>query len=326
MVPTAPHFGTTPEGTAVHKICLAAGGLTVSLLTLGAVVQSVRLAGIAHDLSPGSDHLPDYQGQMCHHGSLIAPVVNRLSHATAPINGRIHRFEANQDGRHTLHGGRAGSHLKVWHLADLGDAHAVLTLTLPDGEGGFPGNRRLTARFDLLPPATLRLDLTATTDAPTLMNPANHSYWNLDGTASWAGHSLRIVADHFLPATEDFRPTGEIRDVTGTAFDFRSPRRIQPGKPLLDTAFCLSSRRQPLRDVLWLTGQSGVCLTVATTEPSIQVYDGRNALRPGHSRHEALAIEAQGWPDAPNHAGFPSIELAPGQTFRQITEWRLSPP
>ena len=324
MVPSL--FGTTTDGKPVDKIILTAGDLTVAVLTWGAVVQSVRLAGVKYDLSPGSDCLDDYEGQMRHHGSLIGPVVNRLTDASAPINGQTHRFEANLDGQHTLHGGAAGTHLKVWHLADHSPTHATLTLTLPHGEGGFPGNRTLTARFSTMPPATLRLDLTATTDAATLMNTANHNYWNLDGTANWAGHILRIAADHYLPTTPDFRPTGEVRPVAQTDHDFRVARAINPGAPLLDNAFCLSTSRQPLRDVLWLTGQSGVTLTVATTEPSVQVYDGRHAMRPGHDAHEAIAIEAQGWPDAPNHPGFPSIELAPDQTYHQTTEWRLSCP
>ncbi|MES2667949.1 MAG: aldose epimerase family protein [Pseudomonadota bacterium] len=322
MAPTP--FGTTTDGKAVDKITLSAGDLTVALLTWGAVVQSVRLAGVGYDLSPGSDLLAEYEGQMRHHGSLIGPVVNRLTGASAPINGQTHRFAANQDGQHTLHGGAAGTHLKVWHLADHSATHATLTLTLPDGEGGFPGNRTLTARFTVLPPATLRLEVTATTDAHTLVNAANHSYWNLDGTANWAGHSLRIAADHYLPTTDDFCPTGEVRPVAHSDHDFRKPRAIAPGAPLLDNAFCLSTTPQPLRDVLWLTGQSGVRLTVATTERSVQVYDGRHAIRPGHTAHEGLAIEAQGWPDAPNHAGFPSIELTPDQTYQQTTEWRLS--
>lgn len=324
MAPT--QFGTTALGQTVEKITLTAGDLTVALLTWGAVLQSVRLAGVGYDLSPGSDLLADYLGPMCYHGAFVGPVVNRFTQATAPINGELHRFDANQDGKHTLHGGAAGTHLKVWHLAEHSATHATLTVTLPDGEGGFPGNRTLTARFTVLPPATLRLEVTATTDTMTLINPANHSYWNLDGTANWAGHSLRIAADHVLPTTDEFCPTGEVRPVGMTDMDFRTMRQITPGNPLLDNAFCLSSSPQPLRDVLWLTGQSGVSLTVATTERSVQVYDGRHAIRPGHAAHEALAIEAQGWPDAPNHAGFPSIELAPGQTYHQTTEWRLSRP
>jgi aldose 1-epimerase len=158
------------------------------------------------------------------------------------------------------------------------------------------------------------------------MNVANHSYWNLDGTADWAGHRLQVAADRYLPTTDDFTPTGEIVDVAGTAYDFRAGRRIARSEPPLDNNFCLSDGRVALRDVLWLTGEGGVAMTVATTEPGIQIYDGRNAIRPGHGAYEGLAIEAQGWPDAPNHAGFPSIALGPDETYQQVTEWRFARP
>lgn len=317
-------FGTTPDGQRVRRVILAAGDLTVGLLTWGAVLQSVRLAGVAHDLTLGSDRLSDYLGDMRHHGSVIGPVVNRLSGAAARVGGATCRFEANQDGRHTLHGGAAGTHLKVWALTAAGPDSATLAIDLPDGEGGFPGNRHIAARFSVHAPAILRMEVTATTDRETLMNVANHSYWNLDGSDSWEGHRLRIAADRYLPTTPDFTPTGEIRPVAGTDHDFRTARAIAPGHPPLDNNFCLGDARGPLRDVLWLTGRRGLTMTVATTEPGIQVYDGRSAIRPGRAAHEGLAVEAQGWPDAPNHPAFPSVALAPGETYRQVTEWRFS--
>ena len=111
-----------------------------------------------------------------------------------------------------------------------------------------------------------------------------------------------------------------------TAMDFRRGARLAPGSPPLDTCLVLANRRLPLRDVLWLTGQSGVTMTLATTEPAVQVYDARNAPRPGRAPYEGLAIEAQFWPDAPNHPHFPDITLRPGQHWQQVTEWRFAPP
>ncbi len=318
-------FGTTASGQTVRKITIAAGGLSAALLTWGAVLQSVRLPDVAQDLTLGSDRLADYEGDMRYHGSVIAPVVNRLTGAAAPLDGRPLRFEVNFNGRHCLHSGAAGTHLKLWDLVGAGDDHLTLALDLPDGEGGFPGNRRLSARFSISGSA-LRMELQATTDAPTLWNATNHSYWNLDGSPGWAGHSLRIAADAVLPTDEDFIPTGEILPVAGTAYDFRTGRTITPQDPPLDNCFCLSDAPQPLRPVLWLTGRSGVAMEVATTEPGVQVYDGRGALRPGRALYEGLAIETQGWPDAPNRPGFPPIRLLPGEGLRQITEWRFRAP
>ena len=315
-------FGTTADGQKVRRITLRAGDLTASVLTWGAVLQSVRLAGVAYDLTLGSDDLADYEGAMRHHGSVIAPVVNRLTNAQASIAGQMHRFEANQDDRICLHSGSAGTHLKVWDLVSATASEVVLALDLPDGQGGFPGNRRIEARITVVAPAALRLALTATTDAPTIFNAANHSYWNLDGGATFDGHILQLAADHYLPGTADFTPTGEIRAVAGS-FDLRKPRSLSPHHPDLDNCFCLGRDRVALRDVMRLQGQSGVAMVVATTEPGLQLYDGRAAERPGRGPYEGIAIEAQGWPDAPNQPQFPPIDLAAGATLTQITEWRF---
>ena len=317
-------FGTTVSGQDVARIALQGHGLTVAIITKGATLQSVRLAGVDHDLTLGSDSLADYEGKMRHHGSLVAPVVNRFKGATAPIDGKLRKFEANQDGKHTLHCGAAGTQHKVWQVVEANDTAVTLAVDLPDGEGNMPGNRHVTARFSLHEGARLRLEVTATTDALTLFNAANHSYWNLDGSASWAGHNLQIAAPSYLPTDDDFCVTGEIADVSGTAMDFRRGRKITPADTVLDNNFCLSAGRQALRDVLWLTGTNGLMMTVATTEPGIQLFDARSAQRPGGPTYEGLAIEAQNWPDAPNHPSFPSIELEAGATCVQVTEWRFN--
>lgn len=313
-------FGTTKDGRRVDKITLAGGSLTVSLLTLGAIVQSVRLAGVGHDLTLGSDRMADYEGEMCYHGAILAPVANRIGHARAMIDGQEHHFEANQAG-HCLHSASAGAHLQVWQVVSLRDDAATLALDLPDGQGGFPGNRRVEARFSLSD-RSMRLELHATTDAVTLWNATNHSYWTLDGGADFTGHSLQIAAEHWLPTDADARPTGEIAPVAGSAMDFRSLRPLIPGAPALDHNFCLSDGQVPLRDVLHLQGKSGLSLTIATTEPGVQIYDARGATHP----YDGLAIEMQGWPDAPSYPCFPSVRLTPGERRVQITEWRFTNP
>lgn len=311
------HFGTTAQGEAVEKITLTAGDLTVSILTWGAIIQSARLAGLPYDLTLGSDSLADYEGAMCYYGSLVSPVVNRLTNAQAPLGDQTLDFEVNFNGKHCLHSAASGTQHKVWAIEHATSTTCTLALTLPDGEGGFPGTRQIKARFDLTAPASLRMTITAATNADTIFNAANHSYWNLDGSPDYSGHSLHISADAYLPTTDDFIPTGEIRPTTGL-FDFRNPKAITPQNPPLDNCFCLSQTQQPLRDVLTLQGQSGTKLTVATTEPGIQVYDCR------HDGFKGIAIEAQGWPDAPNKPNFPPITLAKGETLTQITEWRFS--
>ncbi len=316
-------FGTTADGRDVHKVRLSAGDLTVDLLTFGAVIQRVQLAGAPYDLTQGSDDLADYEGGLRYHGSLIGPVVNRIKGGSAIIAGQRFEFEKNLNGTHTLHNGAAATMLKVWDVVETGAHLAVLGLTLADGEGGFPGNRRVTARFTVTAPATLTMQVDATTDAPTILNFANHSYWNLDGTDRWDGHWLRVAADHYLPATDEFLPTGEIADVSGTDMDLRAGKVVAVHQPDFDNNYCLSDTRQPLRDVLWLRGQSGVTLTMATTSPGMQVYDGRHAVRPGKAPFEGLAFEAQYWPDATNNPDFPSIEVPAGGVYSETTVWRF---
>ena len=168
-------FGRTEVGVAVSKITLGSGRLTASILTYGSILQSVRLDGLAHDLTLGSDRLEDYEGPMQYHGALVGPVGNRINGARAVVDGREMVFPANQDGRHLLHSGDTGTHARVWRLAEVTDTACTLTLTLPDGEGGFAGNRRVSARWSVERPATLRLEVTVTTDAPTPVNFCNHS-------------------------------------------------------------------------------------------------------------------------------------------------------
>jgi aldose 1-epimerase len=321
-------FGTLADGRGIDRIALAAGDLSVSLLTYGAILQDLRLKGTDHSLTLGSELLADYQGQMRYHGSLIGPVANRISTARARIAGMVYELERNEDGRLHLHSGAQGLHAQVWEIESHDESSVTLAVSLPDGTCGLPGNRRIRARFQVSAPASMTMTVTATSDAKTLMNIANHSYWNLDGTERWDGHSLRIIADHYLASTADDYPTGEICEVDQTLMDFREVRDIAVNTPPFDTNFCLSDSRQPLRDVLWLRGTSGIGMTLATTEPGVQVYDGRNALRPGRQPYEGLAIEAQFWPDATNNPAFPSIMLEAGADWEQVTRWsfdRLAP-
>jgi len=310
-------FGTTAGGQDVHKITLAAGELTISLLTWGAVVQDVRLKGVDRSLTLGSDRLADYEGDMRHHGSLIGPLANRISNARVRIDGMMYELERNQDGRIHLHSGAQATHLQVWDVDEVTQDSATLLCRLPDGMCGLPGNRTITARFEVNAPSTLTMTVTGTTDEKTMMNFANHSYWNLDGTARWDDHQLWIDADRYLPGTDDNYPTGEVIDVTDTDMDFRTLRRIGANAPPFDNNFCLSDDHELLRDVLELHGKSGVSMRVATTAPGVQIYDGRDA-------YDGLAIEAQGWPDAPNNAAFPSYIVTKDAPYHQTTSWTFS--
>ena len=318
-------FGQTSAGEVVHCIKISAGHLQADILTLGATLRHVGLNGVAHSLTLGSETVSDYEGKMQYFGALVGPVANRIAAAKTTLHGKSLQFDPNENGN-LLHGGRIGLHHKIWTVARLAPDSVTLSLSLPDGEFGWPGTRAITAVFSILPPATLRLIITATTDAPSLLNVANHSYWNLDGTDNWLGHSLQIAADHILPVDAALLPTGEIAPVADTPFDLRTGTRLIQGHPPLDTNFCLAPAKAALRKVAVLTGASGITMTIATTEPGLQIYDGQRTARPGKTPYEGIAIEPQGWPDAPNHANFPSVEIAPDKPYAQTTEWHFTTP
>ncbi|PRY94585.1 aldose 1-epimerase [Hasllibacter halocynthiae] len=314
---------------------LAGGGtFGARVLQWGACLQDVRHSAIPHSLTMGTDELSLYEGPMATAGGLIGPVVNRISDARATLDGAEHRLEPREDaGGATLHSGSAGTHRKLWDLADHGPRHVTLRLAMPDGEGGFPGNRTVTARWEVAGPA-LTLTVEAETDAPTWINFANHSYWNLDGTGSAEGHALVSPAERYLDADEEGLVTGRIEEVEGTPLDFRQGRTLAAGPPHLDHCLVLAEEPRSIAPAAVLTGTSGIRLEVDSTEPAMQVYDGwklKDVGAPDHQGrpigpHRGVALECQRWPDAPSHGGFPSVRLDPGEVYRQMTVWRVALP
>lgn len=319
------HFGTTSRGEDVHRLTIEGGGLSVAFLTLGARIQSLTPSDVGYDLTLGSDKASDYEDEMGYHGALVGPVANRIAGARAEVDGREYRFDANEEGRTTLHGGEPGLHGRAWEVVAQEAASVTFAIDLKDGEGGFPGNRRIEAQYTAEGDGTLRLVVTGTTDAPTLMNIASHAYWNMDGTERWGGHTLRISADRCTPVDDANIPTGEVRRVESSPMDFLEARRPAPAYPPLDHNFCLSDAKVPLREVAWLTGASGTELVIATDQPGLQVFDGRFPAA-HHPPYKAFALEPQHWPDAPHHDTFPSIRLDPGETYRQETTWTFRRP
>lgn len=315
------HFGTTQKGEDVDCVTIAAGNLTVSILTFGAIVQDVRLAGVPHGLALGSDVLADYEKTMGYFGTIVGPIANRISNARVRLDGMMYELERNENGQTHLHSGADGVHRKVWRIAAQTPDSVTLGLTMPDGVAGLPGQREITVTYSVSAPATLTMTIDGTTDTTTCMNFASHIYWNLDGSLTWAGHSLRIAAENYLPVDDTVCPTGEVVAVAGTDMDFRETRVPEIGAPALDHNFCLSDDVAPLREVLWLTGQSGLQMTLASTEPGLQIHDASNSHRPGKPPHEGFVIEPQRWPDAPNNAGFPSIKVTPERPYHQTTSW-----
>ncbi|WP_342068730.1 aldose epimerase family protein [Yoonia algicola] len=316
-------FGTTQDGHDVDRITISGGDLTVDILTLGATVQSVRLAGVPHNLTLGSERFEDYATSMDYFGAIVGPIANRIGNSRVRLDGMMHELERNENGETHLHSGSEGVHRKNWHVLEQSRDRVTLGLRLADGVAGLPGNRDIRVTYQVSAPATFTMQIDGTTDATTCMNFASHIYWNLDGGDTWDGHALRIAADHYLPVDARTCPTGEVVPVAGTQMDFRTSRKLVQDAPALDHNFCLSQEATDLRDVLWLTGASGLQMTLATTEPGTQIHDAAGSHRPGKPIYEGLVIEPQHWPDAPNNSGFPSIKITPDKAYHQVTQWRF---
>ncbi len=307
-------------------VTLAGGGLTARVLTLGAIVQDLRMEGVAHPLVLGSPDPADYAGPLRYAGAIVGRFANRIAGARFALDGVEFRTDANEGGRTTLHGGAEGTDRMVWRLAARRADAALLRLDLPAGHMGFPGRLRIALRLALPGDGVLAFDLRATTDAPTVCNLAHHGYFNLTGAADVLSHRLRIDADRYLPTDLRLIPT-DPAPVVGTRFDFRQPRPVAAGEGL-DHNFCLNPA-PGLRPVAWLAG-GGLTLTVATDQPGLQVYDGAHFDgAPGlegrcYGPHAGIALETQVWPDAPNRPDFPPARLDPGRLYRHRVRYRFA--
>ena len=295
-------------------IRIGTGAVRAEFLTYGAALHRLHVG--AHQVVAGLPDLAAYRAGSGYHGAIVGPVANRICGAQAMIDDQLWRFVPNE-GTMLLHGGTTGLHGRDWDVADHGPDHVRFALDLAHCEGGFPGMRRIEAQY-LVEGLTLRLELVATTDRPTLMNLSSHVYWNLTGRKNLEGHRLQITADRYTPVDALLSPTGPPKAVTG-AMDLRDGRLLDGG-PHYDHNFCLSDTRKALRPVAWLTAPDAPAMELATTEPGLQVYDGGPSMF-------GVALEPQGWPDAPNRPDYPTVRLAPEDgPLVQATEWRFTLP
>ena len=323
------HFGTLPGGERVDRITMRSADLSVAILTLGAAVQDLRLDGVDWPLTLGAPAIAPYLDELAYFGVVVGPVANRLRGGRVPIGDRVHQLPLTREGGYTLHSGPDATLTRVWNVETVREDRVVLSLRLDDGAQGLPGNRRITAEYTL-GPACLDLRLEAESDATTPFNLANHSYWNLDGSDAIAGHRLRVGADRVLETDEDILPTGRLIPVAGSHLDLREDACFAPGpERRYDHSYIFAREPVPLRPLAVLTGRRGVEMTLASTEPALQVYDAGtvdSGRHPGHTGRPyrpfcAVALEAQRYPDAPNRPEFPSILLEPGARYVQHSRW-----
>lgn len=326
---TAPErVGSAPDGTAVHRWVLERGGTRATVLDYGGILQSVQVPdrdGARADVVLGFDDVAGYVAcPSPYFGALIGRYANRVAGGTFTLDGRTYQLPRN-DGPNCLHGGERGFDKRVWDAERTADGHGVrLSLVSPDGEEGFPGRLEVCATYSLDAAGALRIDYRAVTDAPTVVNLTNHSYWNLGGAGSGraGGHLLRLAAGHVTPLDGDSVPTGPPVPVGGTRFDFREPREVGSGYDhnfVLDQGASGMSVAAELYDPV-----SGRLLTVTTTEPGVQLYTGDHFDAGPFGPCEGIALETQHFPDSPNRPDFPSTVLRPGEVFTSATTYGFS--
>ncbi|WP_327425207.1 galactose mutarotase [Streptomyces sp. NBC_01230] len=316
-------FGTLADGTAVHRWTLERAGTRVRVLTYGGVVQSVEVPGqdgVRAQVALGLPDLAAYEKPSGpYFGALVGRYANRIARGSFVLDGRTHRVTRNE-GRNHVHGGARGFDRRVWEARELTDG-VELSLVAEDGEEGFPGRLAVSAAYTLDEDGALRIAYRATTDAPTVLNLTNHTYWNLAGahSGSAVGHTLRIAAGRITPTDAESLPTGEFLPVDGTRFDFRETRTVGGG---YDHNFVLDAADGPVAELC--DPVSGRVLTVTTTEPGLQLYTADHFDGRPYGPCDGIALETQHFPDSPNRPEFPSTVLRPGEEYVSTTVYGFS--
>lgn len=342
-------FGTMPDGTAVEIYTLSDGPMEARIMTYGGIVVSLKVPdknGNSADVVLGFDNLAGYVANnnnkgAAFFGALIGRYANRIAHATFTLDGKKHEVPKN-DGENSLHGGPYGFNNVVWTGKEIPNG-VELTHVSKDGEAGYPGTLTAVVRYTLVG-HDLRIEYSATTDKDTVVNLTNHSYFNLagQGQGDILKHELTLQASRFTPVDATLIPTGELKPVESTPFDFRKAtaigarigaddEQIRRGRGY-DHNWVLDSPGGKLAEAAAVyEPTSGRVMEVLTDQPGIQFYSGnfldgsvkgKGGTAYGH--RGALCLETQHFPDSPNHPSFPSTELTPGAKFHSVTVFRFS--
>src|SRR5437016_618474 len=346
---TSQPFGKLPDGTPIEIYTLNDGRFQAWVMAYGGTVVSLRVPdrkGQAADVVLGFDNLDGYVANnnnkgTAFFGALIGRYANRIAHATFTLDGKKYEVPKN-DGDHSLHGGTHGFNNVVWKAKTIANG-IELTYLSKDGEAGYPGNLTTVVRYTLVK-GNLRFDYSATTDKDTVLNLTNHSYFNLagQGNGDILGHQLTLDASRFTPVDATLIPTGELKSVELTPFDFRKPTaigsRINADDEQLhrgrgyDHNWVLDAKGGTLAEAAQVyEPNSGRVLRVLTDQPGIQFYSGnfldgtiKGKGGVAYQHRSGLCLETQHFPDSPNHPAFPTTELKPGQRFHRVTVYSFS--
>ncbi|MBC2665981.1 galactose mutarotase [Novosphingobium flavum] len=346
-------FGTLPDGRKVEVITLSnSHGHSARVLSYGAILQALKVPdrkGKSEDVIEGYNDLAGYLAKPNYFGSTVGRYANRIGAGRFMLDGQAYTLAKN-DGPNTLHGGMRGFDKQLWQVLDVSSgpvAHVTMSYVSPDGEEGYPGTLKVTVTYSLDEQGTLSIEYRATTDKATVVNLTGHSYFNLSGEGSGHGilnHLLTIPAQAYTPVDDTLIPTGEIRAVAGTPFDFRKPVSI--GERLRD-----GSDRQmvlgrgydhnwviqkapstvPVLHARLTDPRSGRQMEVWSNQPGLQFYsgnfiDGTIVGKSGkvYRQSDALCLEPQVFPDTPNKPQFGSARLDPGKEYVHTLVYRFS--
>jgi aldose 1-epimerase len=343
-------FGKLPDQRDVMAYTLAnRSGATVQVINYGATITSIRVPdrnGKMEDVVLGHDSLPGYIKGSSYFGAIVGRYGNRIGKGQFQLDGKQYQLAVN-DGENHLHGGRTGFNKVFWEgkiLSDTGEPSVQFQYISQDGEEGYPGTVTLKVTYTLTDKNELRIGYVGTTDKPTILNPTQHSYFNLAGdfTKTILGHKLLIESDAITPVDKGLIPTGQLLNVQGTPFDFRTATeigaRINDSSEQLafghgyDHNWVLKGNAGQVRKAAELfEPTSGRVLTLFTDQPGLQFYTGNflDGMAKGkngisYQRRTALCLETQAFPDTPNKPQFPQVALRPGQTYHQTTIYQFS--
>ena len=338
-------FGKTPDGSETELFtCTNANGVVLKLTDYGARIVAVEAPdrnGKLANVTLGFDSAEKYGAHSAFFGCTTGRFANRIAKGRFTLDGQEYKLATNNGANH-LHGGKKGFDRYVWSGAEVQTHEGVGALFLmrsPDGDEGYPGRLDVSVTFVLTDKNEVKIDYSATTDKPTVLNLTNHAYWNLAGAGSGdvLSQKISIAADNYLAVDDGLIPTGKLAPVKGTALDFTEPHAIgsriaelkkgaTPGG--YDHCYVLRGQKGELALAARVEDpQSGRVMEVYTTEPAVQFYtanflDG-NPQNGGHKQHGAFCLETQHFPDSPNQPSFPTTVLRPGQTYKQTTVYKF---
>jgi aldose 1-epimerase len=337
-------YGLTPAGTEVDLYTLRSEGIEAKIITFGARVVSIKTAdrdGTMADVVLGYSALDGYLADTTYFGAIVGRYGNRIALGKFSIDGHQYQVPVNNNAN-SLHGGTVGFDKLVWQARAIADG-VEMTLVSKDGDQGYPGTLTVHVRYTVHNRA-LRIDYSVSTDKATVVNLTNHSYFNLagGGQGTILGDELTLPADKYTPVDAGLIPTGVLAPVEGTPFDFRKATvigaRIHDDNEQLKIAggydhnWVLRGRNGEVKTAGRVYDPvSGRVLTVTTTEPGVQFYSGNfldgtkfGKAGEGHAKNSGLCLETQHFPDSPNHPGFPTTELKPGETRHSTTTFTFS--